>query len=154
MADKGIGEQIAELLAAGAQWFTLRMPQESDSETVTKAITEAVNACLGSEAILVVDGFPELALDTLVGPVRASGTVVSARHGDFAALREKLGPHAVIGYNAETPEEILALAGQDVDYFTLPVEAMTQALDSVEVPIVAVGADELPSGFMGIIKKV
>jgi len=149
--DAPVARQIASLIEQGQLWFTLRLPSVASRREVAAAIAEGIAACKDSEAVLVVDGYPDLALETLVDGVRASGTVVSAAHGDLVALREKLGPHAIIGYAATSPDEILRLARLDVDYFTLPAEAMSAALAEVDTPIVAVGADTLPAGFDGIL---
>ncbi len=133
-----------EAIANGASWLTLACP-------TPEAITELIPICNEAGIIFVIEGNPEMALNTLVGDVRASGTCISQADGDPSTVREKLGPHAIIGYSATSAEEIISLANLDIDYFTLPASAMTEALASVEIPIVATGVDETPSGFSGYI---
>ncbi len=152
---KTISGQVAALLALGAGWITLHMPDDASDAEVAGAIREAVGACGDSGVILIVRGKPQLVLDTVApGDVRAGGVLISAAHGAPARVRELLGPHAIIGYEAASADEILPLAGEDIDYFTLPAGAMTPALGAVDIPIVATGASALPDGFSAYIKEI
>lgn len=140
-------------IADGARWLTLSMPGATDDE-LAQTIRSIIPVANEAGIILVVQGHPELALNTLVDDkIRVSGVILSAADLDPAEARELLGPHAIIGYAATTPDEILRLAPLDVDYFTLPASAMSPALAAVPTPIVAVGATELPEGFMGILTE-
>lgn len=152
---KTISGQVSDLLAAGAGWITLNMPDSASDTEVADAIKEAVGACADSGVILIVRGNPQLVLDTVApGDVRAGGVLISAAHGDPAQVRELLGPHAIIGYEAASADEILPLAGLDIDYFTLPASAMTPALAAVDIPIVATGSNGfIPEGFSAAMKE-
>lgn len=149
-----ITEQIKRLSDQGATWFTLSMPQ-ADADTAAAALREAIGACMGSDAILVVEGHVQTALHTTVDEARASGVIINAAQGHPQQVRELLGPHAIVGYAARTADEILPLLKLDIDYFTLPAAAMTDALAGAlakaEKPVVAVGADEVPEGFAAVL---
>lgn len=138
-------DEAAKALAEGARWLTLACPTE-------ESIREIIPLCHEAGVILVTEGHPQMALETLAGEVRVSGVILGPDDLDPSEARELLGPHAIIGYAATTPEEILRLTPLDVDYFTLPAEAMSPTLAAVETPIVAIGASELPEGFMGLLK--
>lgn len=135
-------DQGREAVEAGAMWLTLASP-------TPEAIGQLIPVCNSAGIIFVIEGNPDLALNTLVDDVRVSGVCIGKSDGDPAQIREKLGPHAIVGYAADSATEILALAGLDIDYFTLPVAEMTESLAEVETPIVAVGVDYTPAGFSG-----
>lgn len=129
-------------IESGAQWLTLANP-------TPEAISELIPLCNSAGIIFVIEGNPDMALNTLVNDVRVSGICINDSENSPAEIREKLGPHAIIGYSASSADEILALANLDIDYFTLPSSEMADSLSEVETPIVAVGAEQTPPGFSG-----
>ena len=133
-------KQGLDAIEQGASWLTLANPSAED-------IVKLIPPCNVAGIILVIEGNPELALNTLVDEIRVSGVCITANDGDPREIREKLGPHAIIGYSASNAEEIINLQALDIDYFTLPVDAMTDALSDVETPIVAKNSTETPNGF-------
>lgn len=131
-----------QAIEAGAEWLTLSNPTE-------EAIKLLIPPCNEAGIILVIEGNPDLALNTLVGDVRVSGICMDKTDGNPNEIREKLGPHAILGYRAGSADEILALSPLDIDYFTLPASEMSESLSQVDIPIVAIDSNETPQGFAG-----
>lgn len=145
-------DRIDLLIAGGAAWITLTARDATDSE-ITGALQRAIRACSEAEVILILHGSPDLALATTDTEGRRASGVIVGPGTDPAAVREQLGPHAIIGYDAGSADEIIRLAPLDIDYFTLPTTAMTGVLADVTTPIVASDSPAgLPEGFDGYIE--
>lgn len=110
-------EVVRMALEGGCRWIQLSADAAGDNECNLKALAEAViPVCRDHDAFLVIEDDVELVDELKVHGVflrdNCRSTVLEAR--------ERLGAHAVIGVYAETPEEILALRGLDVDYVCVP----------------------------------
>lgn len=115
---RNAAEGIA-LIEQGAQWLTLHLPQASPSQ-IKAEIEAIIPPAQRAGVIVVLQGDPQLALNTVVGGVRLSGVLIDPTVHDPAATRELLGPHAIVGVIASTPAQALEIAALDVDYFILP----------------------------------
>lgn len=96
-------------LAEGARWLHL-----TDSAELDAIIPPAREA----DAILTLRSDYERVLATLI-----HGVVLSATDAPAADVREKLGPHAIIGCEVSSLFEVMRLAPLDVDFFVLTAPA-------------------------------
>ena len=94
--------QTETVLRGGCQWIRLT---GSQSEADVKAL---MPICQEADAILVID-------DDVHGV-----HLTSCDRGHLIAVREKLGPHAIIGVTCRNAADIEQLRGLDVDYITVP----------------------------------
>ena len=102
--------QTETVLRGGCRWIRLT---GSLSEADVKAL---MPICQESDAILVIDDDVEL-----VEKLRVHGVhLTSCDRGHLIAVREKLGPHAIIGVTCRNAADIEQLRGLDVDYITVP----------------------------------
>lgn len=102
--------QTETVLRGGCRWIRLT---GSQSEADVKAL---MPICQESDAILVIDDDVEL-----VEKLRVHGVhLTSYDRGHLIAVREKLGPHAIIGVTCRNAADIEQLRGLDVDYITVP----------------------------------
>lgn len=96
-------------LAAGARW--LHLTDAAELEAVIPVARDA-------EAILTLQSDHERVLQTLI-----HGVILSAADAPAADVREKLGPHAIIGCEVSSLFEVMRLAPLDVDFFVLTASA-------------------------------
>ena len=102
--------QTETVLRGGCRWIRLT---GSLSEADVKAL---MPICQESDAILVIDDDVEL-----VEKLRVHGVhLTSCDRGHLIAVREKLGPHAIIGVTCRNAADLEQLRGLDVDYITVP----------------------------------
>lgn len=144
-AKLSIPEQVKTVIDGGCRWIQLRMTGAADSDVHNMAV-ELIPLCRDSGTILVIEGHIDVANE-----LKVSGVHLNKGNIAPAAARELLGPHAIIGCEAENAGDIIALKGLDIDYATIspvfPVpgaEALKPTIESVraagvELPIVAAG---------------
>lgn len=96
-------------LAAGARWLHLTDPTEL--EAIIPHAREA-------DAILTLQSDHERVLATLI-----HGVILAPADTPAADVREKLGPHAIIGCEVSSLFEVMRLAPLDVDFFVLTTSA-------------------------------
>lgn len=96
-------------LAAGARWLHLTDPTEL--EAIIPHAREA-------DAILTLQRDHERVLATLI-----HGVILAPADTPAADVREKLGPHAIIGCEVSSLFEVMRLAPLDVDFFVLTTSA-------------------------------
>lgn len=116
-----IAEEAQMAIEGGCRWIqvTCSLPE---GITQKEAVAEIKELCEENEAFLMVDSDVELANE-----MRIHG--VHLRKGDMkpAEARELLGPHAVIGVDADNAEDIISLRGLDIDYAVLDFGKMNLA---------------------------
>lgn len=96
-------QQATDALSAGCQWLHL-----ASSEQLEAVIPLAREA----QAILTLQSDHERVMQTLI-----HGVVLAAGDTPAAQVREKLGPHAIIGCQIISLAEALELAPLDIDLF-------------------------------------
>lgn len=103
--------QAAEALAEGAAWLHLTDPA---------ALDEVIPPCRDADAILTLRGNPARVMETKI-----HGLIVDPASDDPDAVREYLGPHAILGVEVPDLPTLLRYCPQDVDFFVLtaPTEA-------------------------------
>ena len=105
--------QARAALAGGCRWIELgACPDQS------RAAEELLPVCRDAEAFLTIDDNVDLVDELKVHGVHLS----SASREEAAAVRERLGAHAVIGVGCATEADALALKKLDIDYLSLHVE--------------------------------
>lgn len=105
-----IGNQIKTALDAGCGW--IRITGKPDAS----AVEEAIPPCQEAQAILVLDDDIKL-----VDRLRIHGLHLTQwSRGSVIAVREELGPHAILGVTCADSSLITELSGLDVDYMVVP----------------------------------
>lgn len=96
-------------LESGARW--LHMTSDAELDAVIPLAREA-------DAIFTLESDHQRVLQTLI-----HGVILTAADSPAAAVREQLGPHAIIGCRVASLFEIINLAPLDVDLFILDLPA-------------------------------
>ncbi len=96
-------------LADGAGWLHMLSAAELDA---------VIPLARQADAILTLESDHRRVLQTLI-----HGVILTAADTPAAAVREELGPHAIIGCRVRSLFEILNLSGLDVDLFVLDLPA-------------------------------
>ncbi len=142
---------VAELaqmaVEGGCQWITLSLGSMDDSEIRQLIEPDVVEMCREAGVFLTVDDRPDLARELGLHGVRISQAWQLAHPAiNPMALRDELGPEAVIGIETADPSSVPGLIPADIDFVTLPAgftseqrRAFVQAVN-VTMPIVAQGA--------------
>lgn len=98
--------QVEAVLKGGCRWIVA--PASLDPAEIEGIIEE----CKAVDAFLTIKNDVDL-----TDRLRVHGVVLSdCSVAHAVAVREKLGPHAVIGFTAHSAAEILDLRGKDIDY--------------------------------------
>ena len=122
--------QARAALAGGCRWIELgACPDQA------RAAEELLPVCRDAEAFLTIDDNVDLVDELKVHGVHLS----SASREEAAAVRERLGAHAVIGVGCATEADALALKKLDIDYISLHVE------DNPDAVAAFAGISTLPS---------
>lgn len=101
--------QARTALDQGARWLHLTDPAELEA---------IIPIARRADAILTLQGDHERVLATLI-----HGVILSPADSPAADVREKLGPHAIIGCEVSSLFEVMRLAPLDVDFFVLTASA-------------------------------
>ncbi len=138
-----VAETVQMAIEGGCRWIQLHLPDLTDEDI--KAMTPDIIAlCKESAAFLMIEDRPELAKELGLHGVH----VKTITDRSAAAIREELGPEAVIGVDVASAAAVMALRTADIDYVTLPAdmrpgeiaELVTTVRDAgIETPIVATG---------------
>lgn len=114
-----VDTQVKEAIAGGCLWVRLT---GAPSEEEVKAL---VPLCTEKGVILVLDDNVEL-----VDRLKIHGIhLTSWDRGSVISVREKLGPHAIIGVTCDSAEKALQLKGLDIDYMTVAAPSDANPLD-------------------------
>ncbi len=144
---------VAELaqmaVEGGCMWISLHLPGLSDDEIKAAVVPDVMDMCREQGVILTVDDRPELARELGLHGVRLSLAYFTSHPGATpAALREQLGPEAVIGVECISPSAVPGLSVADIDFVTVPEsfdagrrQAFVKAVRETgsEMPLVAQG---------------
>ena len=104
--------QARAALAGGCRWIELgACPDQA------RAAEELLPVCRDAEAFLTIDDNVDL-----VDELKVHGVHLSSASREEAAVRARLGAHAVIGVGCATEADALALKKLDIDYISLHVE--------------------------------
>jgi thiamine-phosphate pyrophosphorylase len=140
-------DQINDAVARGIEWIQLPTIDADESQAV--AMAEAViPLCRDNGVILTLENNVEV-----VNRLHNHGVHAMAGSMHPAFIRERLGPHAIVGVQVDATYDFKSLVGVDVDYFTVGGDnALTDAVEiaakleslGVSAPIVVTG-DYRPS---------
>jgi thiamine-phosphate pyrophosphorylase len=147
-APRPLADIVEAAFRAGCRWFSLR-EKDLPEEERRRLLRELVALGHRYDAIVMVHDDIEAALAEGAGGVHLPGG------GDPAAARRRLGPAALVGVSAHSPEEAVAQLRTGADYATLsPVflsaskpgygpavglDALAEAARLAAGPIVALG---------------
>lgn len=144
---------VAELaqmaIEGGCQWISLSLDGIEEDNLRDTIGPELVDMCKDAGVFLTVEDNPELARQLGLHGVRLSPKFfINHPESSPMALREDLGPEAVIGVEMTDPSAVPSLLPADVDFVSLPdnfTREMRRAfVDSlakldVKMPVVAQG---------------
>jgi len=105
--------QVKALLEAQAEWIQLRQKSGSFEEKL-KVAKEAVALCNQNQAILIINDDPFLCLES-----GAHGVHLGLSDLPITEARRILGPEAIIGGTANTPEQVVQRMEDHADYVGL-----------------------------------
>lgn len=146
-----IPEQAQMAIEGGCQWIQLRVPDMSDAE-LRELASELVPLCKENMTILTIENHVDIAKELGIHGVHLRGENIKPM-----AVRELLGPEAIIGVEVALASTALMYVSADIDYVTFPpsvvperigenIEALRSA--GFELPVVAEGnfqPSEIPS---------
>lgn len=102
--------EIAQMaIEAGCGWIQYSVDSPSRDTAV-----ELMELCRENEAIFIIDHDVEM-----VNELKVSGIHLSKNDMKPHEARELLGPHAIIGVDVDSPEEVILLRAADIDYVVL-----------------------------------
>lgn len=104
-------EEIAQMAIEGGCGWIEMAPEEVDSQSVRETALAIRELCEEAGTIFVIQHDVDL-----VDELKVSGVHLSKGDMKPSEAREKLGPHAIIGVDVETPEEVVLLQPADIDY--------------------------------------
>lgn len=144
-----IAEEAQMAIEGGCLWIQVSQSLP-DGVTQKEVLQELQPVCEENEVFLMADSDVELAKE-----MRIHGVHLKKNDMKPAEARELLGPHAVIGVDADTAADIIALRGLDIDYAVLDfddrhgIPAIREIIndvrkEGVEIHIVARGRFALP----------
>lgn len=108
-----IAEEAQMAIKGGCLWIQVSQSQPENT-TQKEVLQELQPMCEENEVFLMADSDVELAKE-----MRIHGVHLKKDDMKPAEARELLGPHAVIGVDADTAADIIALRGLDIDYAVL-----------------------------------
>lgn len=108
-----IAEEAQMAIEGGCLWIQVSQSLP-DGVTQKEVLQELQPVCEENEVFLMADSDVELAKE-----MRIHGVHLKKNDMRPAEARELLGPHAVIGVDADTAADIIALRGLDIDYAVL-----------------------------------
>lgn len=108
-----IAEEAQMAIEGGCLWIQVSqcLPENTTQKEV---LQELQPVCEENEVFLMADSDVELAKE-----MRIHGVHLKKDDMKPTEARELLGPHAVIGVDADTAADIIALKGLDIDYAVL-----------------------------------
>lgn len=143
--DKYSVPELAQMaIEGGCRWLRLDGTDSSD-EYIRELCAEIVPLCRESGVMLSLDGKAELAKE-----LGLHGVHIADKNVQPAAVREDLGPEAVIGVTCCDPALALMLMKADIDYVQLPDDFDDDRIAGFMIdfreldphyPVVALGGD-------------
>lgn len=162
---------VAELaqmaIEGGCGWIDLHLPSLSDTELRELLAPDIIGMCREAGVFLTIDDREAVARELGLHGVRYTLQGAPAAAGKSAvALRDELGPEAVIGIETASAAAAPEMAAADIDYICTPASfdaaARRAFVDAVRaagaaIPVVAQGhitpdnvRDYLAEGFSGV----
>ncbi len=162
-----IAEQAQMAIEGGCKWIDLHLPDLDDTRVKEEIAPEVIDMCREAGIFLTIDDRPELARELGLHGVRMTvGASPAEAPMSPGALRDELGPEAVIGIETADPSAAPSMAAADIDFICTPAgfdsSARKSFIDSVRslgiaMPIVAQGEitpenirSILDEGFQGV----
>lgn len=109
-----VAELVQMAVEGGCRWIRLDLP-EADDAFLLELGEQIVPLCRDAAVILTIDNRPDVARK-----LGMHGIHISDKALNPVALREELGPEAIIGVTVADPGTALAMAKADIDYVQLP----------------------------------
>ncbi|MGQ7311357.1 bifunctional hydroxymethylpyrimidine kinase/phosphomethylpyrimidine kinase [Microbacterium arabinogalactanolyticum] len=154
--DRGVPETVRLAVEGGARIVQLRDKEATDAETAARLIE--LSHVIDGRALLVVNDRLDAALAARQAGARVDGVHVGQGDASVLRARAELGPDALIGLTANSPEHleaVLALPAGTVDYLgvgvirptstkpdhppALGVDGFRAFADASPLPCVAIG---------------
>ena len=108
-------EQVRQAVEGGCHWVEIDMPKAKDEE-VRKVAEELIPLCTDTDTFMILRNRVDL-----VEQLRVSGVYLDKDQAqDASAVRDRLGPHAIIGVGVASADDVLNLRRADIDYAVLP----------------------------------
>ncbi|MGW3247427.1 thiamine phosphate synthase [Streptomyces sp. NPDC001070] len=105
---RSVAETVAQAVAGGVTAVQIR-EKHADGGDFLRTVTE-VAAVLPERVALIVNDRVDVFLAARAGGIRVSGVHVGQSDLPAGAVRDLIGPHAVLGLSAATPDELRAAA--------------------------------------------
>lgn len=149
-SDKYSVAELAQMaIEGGCLWISLHLPGMNDESIRESVAPEVVDMCKEAGVFLTIDDNPELARQLGLHGIRLSAEYLRKHpESNPLALREDLGPEAVIGVETSDPSAVPSMMPADIDFVSLPVGfsheqrvAFVNTLRSLDmkIPVVAQG---------------
>lgn len=114
------GELAQMVIEGGCSWIELHFPELTDEELRQLVVDEGlVELCRENSVILTLTDRPGLARELGIHGVLLSGALCSAPATAPGAVRNELGPEAIIGAEITSADAVAPLEGLDIDYVLL-----------------------------------
>lgn len=111
--DIPVVKAVETAIANGIKW--IQLPTHTLDDTETKTLAESViPICRSNDIILTLENHVET-----VNTLRNHGVHLMPGSMHPAFVRERLGPHAIIGMQIDKDFDIASLKNLDIDYLTL-----------------------------------
>lgn len=104
-------EEVAQMAIEGGCGWIEMSPKTVGRQSVRETALAIRELCEEAGTIFVIQHDVDL-----VDELKVSGVHLSSGDMKPSEAREKLGPHAIIGVDVETPEEVILLQPADIDY--------------------------------------
>lgn len=105
-----VSEQVQMAIEGGCGWIEFD-PESADTSDLRDLLESVISMTKDAGAFLVISGDPALAKEYGV-----HGTLLDGADSNPMAVREDLGPEAVIGVKVMGASDMSRLTGVDVDY--------------------------------------
>lgn len=111
-----VAEMVQMAVEGGCRWIRLDLPQ-ADEAFMLELGEQIVPLCRDAGVMLTIDNRPDIARKLAL-----HGVHISDKNINPVALRQELGPEAIIGVTVADAGAALAMAKADIDYVQLPDE--------------------------------
>lgn len=108
-----LAEEMQMAIEGGCAWVQLHPGDLTDAE-LREASADFIPLCRENATILTIEDRPELAKELGI-----HGVHLTDNGCDAGAVREQLGPEAIIGVQVHSPQAVLTLRAKDIDYVTV-----------------------------------
>lgn len=142
--------ELAQMaIEGGCQWISVNAPALDESALAAELAPDVVEMCREAGVFLTVDDRPDTARSLGLHGIRISRDFQLANPTSTPmALREELGPEAVIGVETADPSAVGSMMAADIDFVSLPASFGQEARQSfvralrdsgIALPVVAQG---------------